>query len=152
MIARIPWSRDYPAEIETAKPSAADYPAVGRAYQGEIAVAVHSVPESGGLEISAAVPVQNYKEVIGVVLLSAGSSDIEQAVRSVRFSIAELFLVALAVTVLLSIYLAGTIVRPVAAARRGRGSHAQRPAPRRRSPISPRAGMRSAISPSRCAR
>jgi two-component system, OmpR family, sensor histidine kinase ChvG len=113
VIARIPWSRDYPPEIETAKPSAADYPAVGHAYQGEIAVAAHSVPESGGLELSAAVPVQNYKEVIGVVLLSAGSSDIEQALRSVRFSIAELFLIALAVTVLLSIYLAGTIVRPL---------------------------------------
>ena len=113
VIARIPWSHDYLPEVETAKPSAADYPIVGHAYLGEIAVAVHSVPQSGGLVISAAVPVQNYKEVIGVVLLSAGSSDIEQAVRSVRFSIAELFFVALAVTVLLSIYLAGTIVRPL---------------------------------------
>jgi two-component system, OmpR family, sensor histidine kinase ChvG len=113
VIARIPWSHDYQPEMETAKPSAADYPIVGRAYLGEIAVAVHSVPASGGLVISAAVPVQNYKEVIGVVLLSSGSGDIEQAVRSVRFSIAELFFVALAVTVLLSIYLAGTIVRPL---------------------------------------
>ncbi|HEY1505919.1 MAG TPA: stimulus-sensing domain-containing protein [Stellaceae bacterium] len=113
VIARIPWGRDYPPEVETTKPSAADYPAVGHAYQGEIAVVVHSVPETGGLEISAAVPVQNYKAVLGVVMLSGGSGDIEQAVRSVRFSIAELFLIALAVTVLLSIYLAGTIVRPL---------------------------------------
>jgi two-component system sensor histidine kinase ChvG len=113
VIARIPWSRDYPVDIETAKPSAANYAEVGRAFLGEIAVSVHSVPVSGGLVMSAAVPVQNYKEVIGVVLLSTGSGDIEQAVRSVRFSIAELFLVALAVTVLLSIYLAGTIVRPL---------------------------------------
>jgi len=134
VIARIPWSHDYAPEIETAKPSAADYPAVGQAYQGEIAISVHSVPASGGLVIAAAVPVQNYKEVIGVVLLSAGSSDIEQAVRSVRFSIAELFLVALAVTVLLSIYLAGTIVRPLrllaAAAdrmRSGRGTQPEIP-------------------------
>jgi two-component system sensor histidine kinase ChvG len=127
VIARIPWSRDYPPDIETAKPSAADYPEVGRAYLGEIAVSVHSVPESGGLVTSAAVPVQNYKEVIGVVLLSSGSADIEQAVRAVRFSIAELFIVALAVTVLLSIYLAGTIVRPLrllaAAADRMRSGH-----------------------------
>jgi two-component system sensor histidine kinase ChvG len=134
MIARIPWSHDYPPDIEIAKPSAADYPAVGQAYQGEIAVAVHSVPASGGLIIAAAVPVQNYKEVLGVVLLSSGSGDIEQAVRSVRFSIAELFLVALAVTVLLSIYLAGTIVRPLrllaAAAdrmRSGRGAQPEIP-------------------------
>jgi two-component system, OmpR family, sensor histidine kinase ChvG len=134
VIARIPWNHDYPPAIETAKPSAADYPAVGRAYQGEIAVAVNSITESGGLDISAAVPVQNYKEVLGVVLLSAGSSDIEQAVRSVRFSIAELFLIALGVTVLLSIYLAGTIVRPLrllaAAAdrmRSGRGAQPEIP-------------------------
>ena len=133
VIARIPWSHDYPPDIENAHPSATDYPAVGHAYQGEIAVTVQSVP-SGGLVISAAVPVQNYKEVIGVVLLSAGSSDIEQAVRAVRFSIAELFLVALAVTVLLSIYLAGTIVRPLrllaAAAdrmRSGRGAQPEIP-------------------------
>jgi two-component system, OmpR family, sensor histidine kinase ChvG len=127
VIARIPWSHDYPPDVETAKPSAADYPEVGHAYQGEIAVSVHSVPESGGLVLAAAVPVQNYKEVIGVVLLSTTSADIEQAVRSVRFSIAELFFVALAVTVLLSIYLAGTIVRPLrllaAAADRLRGGH-----------------------------
>ncbi len=134
VIGRIPWSHDYQPEVETAKPSAADYPIVGHAYLGEIAVAVHSVRQSGGLVISAAVPVQNYKEVIGVVLLSAGSGDIEQAVRSVRFSIAELFLVALAVTVLLSIYLAGTIVRPLrllaAAAdrmRSGRGAQPEIP-------------------------
>ncbi|HXR86749.1 MAG TPA: stimulus-sensing domain-containing protein [Stellaceae bacterium] len=134
VIARIPWSHDYPPAIEAAQPSAADYPAVGRAYQGEVAVAVHSVSQSGGLDISAAVPVQNYKVVLGVVLLSAGSSDIEQAVRSVRFSIAELFLISLAVTVLLSIYLAGTIVRPLrllaAAAdrmRSGRGAQPEIP-------------------------
>jgi two-component system sensor histidine kinase ChvG len=134
VIARIPWSRDYLPEVETAKPSAADYPIVGHAYLGEIAVAVHSVPQSGGLVISAAVPVQNYKEVIGVVLLSATSVEIEQAVRAVRFSIAELFLVAMAVTVLLSIYLAGTIVRPLrllaAAAdrmRSGRGAQPEIP-------------------------
>lgn len=130
VLARIPWSHDYPPAIETAKPSAADYPAVGRAYQGEIAVAVHSIPE-GGLDISAAVPVQNYKAVLGVVLISSGSSDIEQAVRAVRFSIAELFLIALAVTVLLSIYLAGTIVRPLrmlaAAADRMRSGRGEQP-------------------------
>jgi two-component system, OmpR family, sensor histidine kinase ChvG len=127
VVERIPWSSDYPLYIESAKPTASDYPEVGHAFQGEIGVAVHRVPQVGGLVMSAAVPVQNYKQVIGAVLLSSGSSEIEQAVRSVRFSIAELFLIALAVTVLLSIYLAGTIVRPLrllaAAADRLRGGH-----------------------------
>jgi two-component system sensor histidine kinase ChvG len=55
-------------------------------------------------------------------------------VRSVRFSIAELFLLALGVTILLSVYLAGTIVRPLrllsAAAdqvRRGQGADPEIP-------------------------
>jgi two-component system sensor histidine kinase ChvG len=134
VMARIPWSRDYPPYIESATQSASDYPEVGRAFQGEIATAVHSAPTGGGLIMTAAVPVQNYKQVLGVVLLSSGSGEIEQAVRSVRFSIAGLFVLALAVTILLSIYLAGTIVRPLrllaAAAeqvRRGQGASPEIP-------------------------
>jgi two-component system sensor histidine kinase ChvG len=51
--------------------------------------------------------------VLGAVLLSVGSADLEQAVRAVRLDILKVFLVALSVTVLLSIYLAGTIARPI---------------------------------------
>lgn len=110
-MAWIPWGGDYTPYVESA--NAADYPEIQRAFQGDIATAVHLDPSGGGLVMTAAVPVQHYREVLGVVLLSAGSTDIEQAERAVRFSIAKLFLVALGVTVLLSIYLAGTIVRPV---------------------------------------
>src|SRR6185437_4927182 len=81
----------------------------------------------GGLLLTAAVPVQRYKQVLGVVLLSKGSGEIEQAVRAVRFEILRVFIIALGVTVLLSIYLAGTIVQPVrrlaAAAERVRRGH-----------------------------
>jgi two-component system sensor histidine kinase ChvG len=48
-----------------------------------------------------------------VVVLSNDESGIEQTVRNVRFAIIKLFGVALALTVLLSVYLAGTIARPV---------------------------------------
>jgi two-component system, OmpR family, sensor histidine kinase ChvG len=51
--------------------------------------------------------------VLGAVLLSVGSADLEQAVRAVRLDILKAFLVAFTVTVLLSIYLAGTIARPI---------------------------------------
>jgi two-component system sensor histidine kinase ChvG len=63
--------------------------------------------------ITAAAPVQYYKHVLGAVLISSGSEDIERAVRAVRLSIIEIFLIALCVTIFLSIYLAGTIVRPL---------------------------------------
>lgn len=132
VVARIPWSGNYAPYLESATPSASDYPEVGRAFQGAIGTAVRRAPSGGGLIMTAAVPVQYYKQVLGVVLLSSGSGEIEQAVRSVRFSIAELFLLALAVTVLLSIYLAGTIVRPLrllaAAAEQVRRGQATEPA------------------------
>ncbi|HLI21786.1 MAG TPA: stimulus-sensing domain-containing protein [Stellaceae bacterium] len=129
VFGHIPWSGNYAPYRESATPTAADYPEVGRAFQGILGTAVRRAPTGGGLIMTAAVPVQYYKQVLGVVLLSSGSSEIEDAVRAVRFSIAELFLLALGVTVLLSIYLAGTIVRPLrqlaAAAeqvRRGQGT------------------------------
>ena len=46
-------------------------------------------------------------------MLTTGGAEIELAVRDVRFGILKVFAVALAVTVLLSFYLAGTIARPV---------------------------------------
>jgi two-component system sensor histidine kinase ChvG len=130
VVAEIPWQDHYPPYIERAHESAADYPEVERALTGEIASAVRGDRAGGGLVLTVAVPVQRYKEVLGAVLLSTGSTEIEQAVRAVRFEILKVFIIALGVTVLLSIYLAGTIAQPVrrlaAAAERvrsGRGRH-----------------------------
>ncbi|MBV9522665.1 MAG: HAMP domain-containing histidine kinase, partial [Alphaproteobacteria bacterium] len=71
--------------------------------------------------------VQRYKQVLGAVMLSVGSASLEEAVRAVRLDILKVFLVALTVTVCLSLYLAGTIARPVrrlaAAAERVRRGH-----------------------------
>ena len=83
--------------------------------------------------LSVAVPVQRYKQVLGAVMLSTGSSEIEEEVRTVRLELLRIFGVALLVTVLLSLYLAGTIARPIrrlaaaAGARRGRGARVEIP-------------------------
>ena len=84
--------------------------------------------------LTVAVPVQRYKQVLGAVMLSRGGAQIDAAIRSVRLDILKVFAVALAVTVLLSFYLAGTIARPIrklaAAAdhvRRGHGRHHEIP-------------------------
>ena len=62
--------------------------------------------------VTAAVPVQRYKRVLGALMLSKDSRDIEAALVEVRVGIVEVFAVVLGVTVLLSLYLAGTIARP----------------------------------------
>ena len=118
---------------ENAVQRVADYDEVGRAFSGEVATAVR-LSETAGLVLSVAVPVQRYKQVLGALMLSKGSSDIDAAVLDVRLDILKIFAVALTITVLLSVYLAGTIARPIrrlaAAAEQVRGArHRQRTIP-----------------------
>ncbi len=86
----------------------------------EVSAALTGVPErevrkteSGGLVLSTAVPVQRYKQIFGALMLSVEGGEIDRAVRDVRFEILGIFAVSLLVTTLLSLYLAGTITRPV---------------------------------------
>ncbi len=128
VVTRLPGHRRYPAYREAAAQNAADYQEVQKALAGDIASAVRSERAGGSLlMLSVAVPVQRYRQVLGAVLLSTDSAEIDQAVRGVRFEILKVFLIALGVTVLLSIYLAGTIGRPIrrlaAAAERVRRGH-----------------------------
>jgi two-component system sensor histidine kinase ChvG len=71
------------------------------------------VAPSGELVLSAAVPVQRYREILGVLMLSIQTGWIDEAVRSVRLDIMKVFGVALAATILLSFYMAGTIAGPI---------------------------------------
>ncbi|WP_417795984.1 stimulus-sensing domain-containing protein [Terasakiella pusilla] len=68
---------------------------------------------NGGIMISVAVPVTREDNVLGALLLSKGSEDIEAALFEVRIHIFKVFLIALAITSLLSLYFAGTIARPL---------------------------------------
>lgn len=69
--------------------------------------------EQGGLVLSTAVPVQRYRQVLGALMLSLNGDEIDTAVREVRFEILSIFAFTLLVTVLLSLYLARTITRPI---------------------------------------
>lgn len=126
IIGRLPQRADLPEYHESANPTSADYPEVARALRGDSVQTVRR-EHGGGMQLGVAVPVQRYKQVLGAVMLSVSSTDLEQAVRAVRLDILKVFLVALTVTVLLSFYLAGTIARPVrrlaAAAERVRRGH-----------------------------
>jgi two-component system sensor histidine kinase ChvG len=93
--------------------ASSDFPEVMHALHGESGSAVRRDPTDKSLVISVAVPVQRYKEVLGAVMLSSVNGDIEAELRNVRFELLRIFGVALLVTVLLSVYLASTIARPI---------------------------------------
>jgi two-component system sensor histidine kinase ChvG len=97
---------------EAQNQSISDYPETRLALAGEV-TGVARRDGSGGYVLSVAMPVQRYREVIGVIMLSQSGADIQEAVRNVRFVVLQVFAGALVITVLLSLYLAGTIARPV---------------------------------------
>jgi two-component system sensor histidine kinase ChvG len=113
--ALINWSpgqRNLPLYREPTSQTASDYEEVGRALVGQTFGAMR-VDVHGELVLAVAVPVQRFREVVGAVLLSTDATKIEQGMRDVRLGILRVFGIALAATALLSLYLAGTIARPL---------------------------------------
>jgi two-component system, OmpR family, sensor histidine kinase ChvG len=129
IVSLLPRHTRYQVYRESASPRAEDYSEVMRALRGETGSAIRSDPASGGLVFSVAIPIQRYKQVLGAVMLSTGSGEIEEELRTVRLELLRIFGVALLVTVALSFYLASTIARPIrrlaAAAERTRGRRAR---------------------------
>lgn len=103
---------------------------VRRALTGETTSLVGET-DDGSLAVLVAVPIQALKRIEGALLISASADDIEISVRETRFAVLEAFGIAVMITVLLSLYLAGTITRPVRrlaeAAARVRGAHGEKP-------------------------
>ena len=131
---------DLPPYLEPREQRAEHYAEVREALDGKRAGA-ERLDADGRLIVSVAVPVQRSMSVhvLGALMLSTDDRDIEAAVREARFDLAKVVAGALLVTVLLSLFLARTIVRPVrrlaAAAdlvRRGAGRRAAIPDYRRR--------------------
>ena len=108
----LPRRGDMPPYRERAEQWADDYLEVRLALAGETAQQVR-LTSDGTLLLSVAVPVQSYKEVLGALMLSTEGTDIDAAVRDVRLEILGVFAIVFTITVLLSLYLAGTIIRPV---------------------------------------
>jgi two-component system sensor histidine kinase ChvG len=125
----LPRRSGLPMYRESARQLANIYPEVTQALRG-ISVQTVRATENGGLILTVAVPIQKYKQVLGALLLSIKGEKIDQAVRSVRFEILGVFAVVFAITVALSLYLAGSITRPIqrlaAAAERVRTGHDRR--------------------------
>lgn len=112
-----------PAYIERSDQAGHDYPEVIGALAGEFGSAQRA--RNGEVILSVALPIQSFKRVLGVLMLTADTADVDARVREFRLAILQVSGIAFAITVLLSLYLAGTIARPVkrlaAAAERVRG-------------------------------
>ncbi|BBK40370.1 histidine kinase [Allostella vacuolata] len=112
VVGLLPDGEVLPLYAERPLQSASDYVEVTHALDGE-PMLMRRRDQQDRMVLSAAVPVQRFKKVLGAVMLSAEDDAIQKAIRSVRFDILKVFAVALAITVLLSLYLGGTIVRPI---------------------------------------
>lgn len=104
--------RDLPIYRETPGGSGAAYPEVMNALTGGPATVVRAT-ESAELIVSVAVPIQRFRAVLGVLLLSTQGGDIDKIVQAERMAIVRVFAVAAIVTIVLSILLASTIATPL---------------------------------------
>jgi two-component system sensor histidine kinase ChvG len=102
----------YPRYVERPSPTVRDFPEAASALRGFNASAVR-LTSDGRLMLSAAVPVQRYKQVMGALLLTRDNRAIAASLREVRYDMLTIAVAALGITVLLSLYLAGTITQPI---------------------------------------
>jgi two-component system sensor histidine kinase ChvG len=103
---------DLPVYREQPGGSGAIYPEVIKALTGNRATVVR-VNEQGEQMVSVAVPVQRFRGVLGVLMLSTEGGDIDNIIAAERQAILRVFGVAALVTVLLSMLLASTIANPL---------------------------------------
>jgi len=108
----LPGIEDYPPYFENVNQRASDYEEVMGAMRGEVWVAHRNMPDRS-LMLSAALPVTRYKQTLGVLMLSKTSADIDNVMFEVRKETLQVFSVTLIFTVLVSLYLGGTIARPI---------------------------------------
>lgn len=108
----LPERRKFERLVEKNNPTAADFVEVKEALAGETVGYVRR-SESETLVLSVAVPVQRYRHVLGALMVSKDDTAVKAAMSDVRLTVVAVFGAALVVTILLSIYLAGTLARPV---------------------------------------
>jgi len=85
---------------------------VQQAFSGKQSSGVR-VNARGETIVSVAVPIQRFRTVQGVLLLSTQEGDIDAIIASERFALLQVFLVAAFVMIVLSLLLAGAIAGPV---------------------------------------
>jgi two-component system sensor histidine kinase ChvG len=103
---------DLPLYRELGPENGKGYNEVARALGG-IKGSMVRINDRGEVIVSVAVPVQHFRAVNGVLLLSTQGGDIDQMVTAERLAILKIFAVAAVVMIVLSLLLASTIAGPV---------------------------------------
>ena len=98
--------------VERAEQKASDYREVQGALRGETGQVVRSLG-ARGLVLSVALPIREFKRVVGAAMVSADGRAIDEAVAEIRLNVLSAAGVALVVTVLLTIYMARGIATPL---------------------------------------
>jgi two-component system sensor histidine kinase ChvG len=114
MIAIRTWLNrgDLPLYRELGPENGKGYNEVSRALDG-VKGSMVRINDRGEVIVSVAVPVQHFRAVNGVLLLSTQGGDIDQMVTAERLAILKIFAVAAVVMIVLSLLLASTIAGPV---------------------------------------
>jgi len=103
---------DLPRYYDLGSANGKGYPEVVQALSGQNATAVR-IDDRGRVGVSVAVPVQRFRAVRGVLLLSTQGGDIDQRIEAERRKVVKTGLIAACVMGFLSILLASTIAGPV---------------------------------------
>lgn len=101
-----------PPHVQGLVDDASDYEEALYALDGEIATGMRAAGDNR-MVITVAIPVQGLRRIVGAVLLETDSRVIDATVRQQRLTVLQLFVLVLGLTVLLSVFLARTIARPV---------------------------------------
>jgi len=91
---------------------ATDYPEVLEAIDGEVSSRIRRFDKDLDI-ITVAVPIQRFRRVLGALMVSVDTKDVYDAVQDIRMNIIQFFCASLIITLLVSLFLAKTIVRPI---------------------------------------
>ncbi|MDF1720760.1 MAG: stimulus-sensing domain-containing protein [Minwuia sp.] len=109
---QIPRRGDYPVYREVHGGTVRDWPDIALAAQGVEVSQVWRTP-GGRLVIGVGVPVRALKRVLGAVVLTVDTLEIDDAVRREQAATLAVFGVAALITLLLSVFLSRSIIRPI---------------------------------------
>ena len=90
MLALVPAGARLPPYTESAIQTAADYPEVQKALNGEVGSFVRDAG-NGSMVLSVAVPVQRYRQVLGALFLTKNGDSVENTLRDTMWRCSSVF-------------------------------------------------------------